>query len=124
VFAHQRDQGAVCIPHDIFDWWAVHLGNGFLLLYVVQDGRRGRAENEPSGTTVKGLIRLDGRFDRFCDAIRKVAYLDKLHRNQSMLPLQMHADIPGTFCSRRQTCFSPQKWHYARFSASYRQTNP
>jgi hypothetical protein len=51
-------------------------------------------------------------------------YLDELHRNQSLPPLQIHADVPGQFCSRRQTCFLPRKWHYGCFPASHQQTNP
>jgi hypothetical protein len=69
IFTHESHQRPIRTPHDILNRRAVHLGNSLLLLDVVQNDRGGRAKDEAGSTTVKDLVRLDGRLDCLDDRV-------------------------------------------------------
>jgi ATP sulfurylase len=70
MLTHKSYQRPIHAPHDILNRRAVHLRDGFLLLNVVQDDRRGGAEYKTGCTPVEDLVRLDGRFYAFDDGVR------------------------------------------------------
>src|ERR1700691_687568 len=66
MITHKSHQRIIRTLHDILNRRAAHLRDSLLLLDVVQNDR-GRAEDEAGRTTVKDLVRLDGRLDGLDD---------------------------------------------------------
>ena len=63
MLAHESDEGPIRAPDDVFDRWAIDLGDNFLLLDVVQNDRAERAEDEACRATVENLVRGHRRLD-------------------------------------------------------------
>ena len=78
VLAHQSDHATIRAPDDILDGRAVDLGDGLLLLDIVEDNRGGGTEKKTGSATVEDLVGLDRRLDRLDDRVLQVAHLDQL----------------------------------------------
>ena len=76
VFAEQCDKGTICTPDGILHRWSGNLGQGLLLLNIVQNDRGCRAEDQASGSTVEDFIRLNRSLDGLDHRIGEVAYFN------------------------------------------------
>jgi hypothetical protein len=78
VFAHQSYQRTIVAPHHVFDGRRVDFREGLLLLDVIQNNGRRRAEDEASSSSVEYLIHLTWGIDGFNDRVRQIPDLDDL----------------------------------------------
>ena len=78
MLAEESDQGTICTPNDVLDRRRGDLCQRLLLLYVVQDNRGCRAEDETSSATVEDFVCHHGRLDGLNDGVGHVAYFDQL----------------------------------------------
>ena len=70
VLAHQSNQGAINIPNNVFNRWAIDFHNGLLLLDIVEDNQCGRTQDKTGSPTIKDLVGLERWLDGFDDGIR------------------------------------------------------
>ena len=78
MLAEKRNERAVRAPDNILHGRGSDLGESLLLLDVVQDDGRRRAEDQARGAAIEDLVRLDWGLDALDDRVRQVANLDKL----------------------------------------------
>jgi hypothetical protein len=65
-------------PYDVLHWRGVKLGNGLLLLNVIEYNRTCGAEDETSSPAIEDLVRLNRRFNALDHSPGQIADLDKL----------------------------------------------
>lgn len=63
MLAKQRNEGTVSTPDGVLHRWGGDLGQGLLLLDIVQNDRSRGAEDQTSGSTVEDLVRLNRGLD-------------------------------------------------------------
>ena len=78
VLAKKRDERAIRAPDNILHRRGSDLGKSLLLLDVVQNDGRRRAEDQACGAAIEDLVRLDWGLDALDDRVRQVAHLDEL----------------------------------------------
>ena len=77
LFAEKRNERAVRAPDNILYRRGGDLGKSLLLDVIQDDGRR-RAEDQARSAAVEDLVCLDWRLDALDDRVRQVANLDEL----------------------------------------------
>ena len=65
MLAHKGDKCPIITPNDVLDRRTVDLSDGLLLLDIIEDHGRGRAQDKTSSAPIEDLIRLNRGFDRF-----------------------------------------------------------
>ena len=78
VLAEKRNERAVRAPDDVLHRRGSDLGKSLLLLDVIQNDGRRRAEDQACSAAIEDLVRLDGGLDALDDRVRQVAHLDEL----------------------------------------------
>ena len=78
VLAEKCDERTIRAPDNILHRRGGDLGQSLLLLDVVQNDGRRRAEDQARGAAIEDLVRLDWGLDALDDRVRQVANLDKL----------------------------------------------
>lgn len=67
MFAQQRDEGTIRAPHNIFNRGGGDLGDGLLLLNVVEHNRGWRSEDKAGCPAIEYVIGSDWGLDAFHD---------------------------------------------------------
>ena len=78
MLAEKCDERAIRAPDNVLHRRGSDLGKSLLLLNVVQDDGRRRAEDQARSAAVEDLVRSNGRLDGLDDRVREVAHLDQL----------------------------------------------
>ena len=78
MLAQKCNQRPVSAPDYVFNRWRRNFGECLLLLNVIEDNRRGGAQDETSSATVEDFVCRHGRLDGLNDGVGHVAYFDQL----------------------------------------------
>jgi hypothetical protein len=78
VLTQKSNLRSILTPYDVLHWGGVKLGDGLLLLNVIEHNRTCRAEDEASSSAVEDLIRLNRRFYALDHSPGQIANLNKL----------------------------------------------
>ena len=96
VFTQKSNLRDILTPNDVLHRRGIKLGNGLLLLNVIEYNRTCGAEDEASGPAVENLIRLNGWFKALDYSPGQIADLDKLLQDREIRYLLDYAlNVPA-----------------------------